>query len=123
MSGRREGTISIYNVDVEAGQAEMGRWVLRPGSFAAPESALLAYRLAFGCLGLGRVYCRTLRENDHVVSFHRSSGLAEAGPAPAVVLRGTSHEAVEQYVTGETWPDVERALDRSAAAAARLLGR
>ena len=48
VSGQREGTISIYNVDVPARQAEMGRWVLRPGSFAAPESVLLAYSLAFG---------------------------------------------------------------------------
>ncbi len=123
VSGQREGTISIYNVDVPARQAEMGRWVLRPGSFAAPESVLLAYSLAFGPLGLRRVYCRTLTENEQVVSFHRSCGLAEAGPAPAVVLDGTSHEAVEQYVTDETWPDVERTLERSAAAAARLLGR
>jgi RimJ/RimL family protein N-acetyltransferase len=121
VNGEREGTISTYNVDPVARQGEMGRWILRPGSFAAPESALLAYRLAFESLGLRRVYCRTLRDNEHVVSFHRSSGLVEAGPAPAVVLDGTSHEAVEQYVTDKSWPDVERALERSATAAARLL--
>ncbi|RYF66077.1 MAG: N-acetyltransferase, partial [Comamonadaceae bacterium] len=39
--GRAEGVASIYNVDTVQKTAEWGRWILRPGSFAAPESALL----------------------------------------------------------------------------------
>ena len=122
VTGAREGTIALYHVDTVMGQAEMGRWVLRPGSLAAPESALLVYKLGFEVFGLRRVYNRTLRDNEHVVSFHRSCGLIEAGPAPSVVLDGVAHDAVEQYVTAEIWPDVMSALNRSVIAATRLLG-
>jgi RimJ/RimL family protein N-acetyltransferase len=49
------GTIGIYDVDAEApGGAEWGRWLIRPGSVAAVESALLMYRMAFEQLGLQR---------------------------------------------------------------------
>ncbi len=120
---RSEGTVSLYHLDPEPAQAEMGRWVLRRGSLAAPESALLAYRVGFERLGLRRIYCRTLRDNGHVVSFHASCGLLDGGPAPSVTVGGVLRLAVEQYVTAETWPDVAARLDRAAGAAARLLDR
>ncbi|HTX00931.1 MAG TPA: GNAT family N-acetyltransferase [Acidimicrobiales bacterium] len=118
-----QGTISLYHLEPSSGEVEMGRFVLRPGSLAAPECVLLAYRLAFERLGARRIYCRTWRENDHVVSFHSSCGLREVGPALPVEVHGTCHEAVEQEVTAETWPAVEARLERAAAAAALLLER
>src|SRR4051794_16740069 len=66
-SGRAEGTIGIYGVDAGRRSAEWGRWVLRAGSLAAVESALLVYRAAFGPLALDEVLCRTLVENAQVV--------------------------------------------------------
>src|SRR5665213_380428 len=59
-TGDRLGAVSLYHVDEELGEAEMGRWVIARGSLAAPESALLVYRAAFEELGLLRVYCRTI---------------------------------------------------------------
>src|SRR4051812_4366856 len=47
-----EGMIGLYDVDIAQAVAEMGRWILRPGSAAAVESALLIYRFAFDVLRL-----------------------------------------------------------------------
>ncbi len=123
VNGEQEGTVSLYHVDPATRQAEMGRWVLRSGSLAAPESALLAYQLAFEVFAVRRVYCLTVRDNKQVVSFHRSCGLTEGGPVEPVELNGVRHEMVEQFVSDETWPNVALRLDQSAHAVARLLSR
>src|ERR1039457_4516855 len=62
----------------------MGRWILRRGSLAAAESALLVYTIAFEDLALDRVYCRTVSANRAVVSFHRDGTL---DPPPRVARR------------------------------------
>jgi len=122
-SGDPHGTIALYDVDLDRSQAEMGRWVLRPGSLAAAESALLAYQIAFATLGLARVYCRTIKNNEPVVSFHRSAGLKDVPTSLRATLAETTYDVVEQEVTRQSWPDVSGILERQAANAARLLGR
>jgi RimJ/RimL family protein N-acetyltransferase len=42
--GRTEGFLGLYDVDGD--RAEWGRWVLRPGSLAAAESAWLVHEAA-----------------------------------------------------------------------------
>src|ERR1700733_7831815 len=54
-SGAAEGVISIYDIDPLGESGEWGRWILKPGSLAAVESAWLIYRCAFEQLGLQRV--------------------------------------------------------------------
>jgi RimJ/RimL family protein N-acetyltransferase len=119
-----EGAIAIYDVDRGGRQAEWGRWILKKGSLAAIESALLIYRVAFDELKLGRVYCRTVSANRSVVSFHTSCGLAmRPDPGIRVNLRGTDYYAVEQYLTEDRWPSVKGVLDQRACSVARLLAR
>ena len=72
ISGKSEGLISFY--DVCDGRAEWGRWVVRKGSLAAPESVYLLYRIAFEQAGLHELYCQTISDNTSVVSFHNSIG-------------------------------------------------
>ena len=67
-----EGLIALYDVDETQRSAEWGRWLLKPGSLAATESAFLIYQFAFDVLSLNQVYCRTVEENRAVVSFHVS---------------------------------------------------
>lgn len=118
-----EGLIGIYDAAIaDTGQqAEWGRWVLRDGSMAAVESAVLIHDVAFGCLGLARLYCRTIAENAAVVAFHDSMGLERVALLPAhFVLGGAPHDAVEHAMTPERWSERRPVM---AAMAARVAGR
>ncbi len=116
-----EGTIALYDVDTEAGTAEMGRWILRPGSLAAAESAFLVYTIAFEDLAVDRIYCRTVSANEAVVSFHDSAGLKVTSEAGQAELGGVVYGVTEQFVDRENWPEVAATLKRGADMAARLL--
>lgn len=117
-----EGTIALY--DVADGKGEWGRWVLRPGSPAAPESALLIYRAAFERLGLDEVYCRTVALNESVLSFHDRCGLSRRGLLRnAVQLADGLVDVVEHYLTAQQWPGACNRLAPQAERIARLLSR
>jgi RimJ/RimL family protein N-acetyltransferase len=119
-----EGTVGLYDLDEAAGAAEWGRWILRPGSLAAAESALLLYRIAFEHLGLNEVYCRTVATNSAVVSFHDRSGLDRAGTVPGVFQLGEARvDAVKHRLRRESWPATRDVLESRAAQAAELVER
>lgn len=109
-SHERHGIAAIYHVDQAARSAEWGRWVLRPGSIAAVESALLVYRCAFEKLSLESVYCRTVLENAQVASFHDSCGLVRRPELLDVELNGMRRRAVEHWLDRTRWPEVEHRL-------------
>ncbi len=91
-----EGLIAFY--DICDGKAEWGRWVMRKDSLAASESVDLLYRIAFEKAGLSELYCRTLAENESVVSFHNSIGEHTRRVIPeAFELDGKQCDAIEQY--------------------------
>jgi len=121
----REGVVALYEVQASAGDAQWGRWVLRGGSNAAVESALLVYRCAFMELSLERVWCRTLATNAEVVAFHDSCGLTRAPDAVWIEHDGEKRAAVEHALKRSDWPHVMRRLDQTAArfARARLKSR
>ena len=97
-----EGLISLYNI--ADGQGEWGRWILKPGSLAAVESALLIYRGAFERLNLASVYCHTLSENSKVLSFHDSCGIQQRQLLPAAVeLNGRTLDMVEHRLDRQRW--------------------
>lgn len=111
---RREGLISVYDVQSASRAGEWGRWVLRPGSNAAVESALLIYRCAFDTLALDRVFSRTLVDNAKVVAFHDSCGL-ERAPAPVTINHnGERRAAIEHSLSRLAWPKLCARLDRLA---------
>jgi RimJ/RimL family protein N-acetyltransferase len=119
-----EGTIGLYDLDRATGRALWGRWMLRPGSLAAPESALLLYRVAFEQIGLSEVYSLTVATNAAVLSFHDRSGLERAGTVSAAFRLGeTWVDAVEHRLRRESWPSTRDVLDSRAAQAAELLER
>ena len=120
----RHGLVSIYNIDPVVQTGEWGRWILRPGSFAAVESALLVYRLAFEYLRLRSIYCITVADNLAVLSFHDSCGLARAASLPRhFELGGVTYDGVKQVCTRENWPIVRSRLEVRAERIARRLSR
>lgn len=106
------GTVGIYDVDVVDASAEWGRWIVLPGSLAALESAWLTYRCGFELLGLEELFCRTVAENEAVVSFHNSTGL-EGEPLPGHFDLGAGPvDAIEHRMSRESWSQVSPRLER-----------
>lgn len=100
--GRMEGVLGVY--DVAGNRAEWGRWVLRPGSLAAAESAWLVHEAAFEVLRLDTLISRTLTENQAVVSFHARYGAETVRILPGYARIGdVVHDAVEARMTRERW--------------------
>ena len=124
-SGITEGVVGIYDYDSAANAAEWGRWVLRHGSIAAIESALLVYRAAFEAVRLDAVYCRTVADNVQVVSFHDSSGVPRANLLEgSAVIRGVAYDQVEHRIDRARFAQMEPRLGQLARrTAARLDGR
>ena len=119
-SGLAEGLIGIYDLKPAESSAEWGRWILRSGSLAAIESALLVYRMAFEILGLNSLYCLTVADNLSVVSFHDSSGSRRSGVLPQHFKLGeVTYDAVKHVCTRENWPAVRNQLQPQA----QLIGR
>ena len=122
-TGAPEGAIGLYGLDLESQEAEWGRWVLRPGSPAAVESAWLIYRIAFEVLHLHLVFCRTLAENVKVVSFHRSCGLELRSTEERLNIGCVERPVVRQELTSGMWDRIGPELDRRAAAYSRIIDR
>lgn len=122
VGGAREGLVAIYNKDDDANTAEWGRWVLRPGSFAAIESAWLSYRVGFEILNLESLYCRTVVENRSVVSFHDSCGAPRRRTlVDHFELSGRKFDAVEHCVDRGIWDAMNSKLENLAKGLARRI--
>lgn len=120
----REGLIGIYDLDRATASAEWGRWVLRPGSLAAVESALLIYRAGFETLGLQALHCLTVAENLPVLSFHDSCGLARLATLERRYTLGDgAHDAVKHGCTRAEWPALRARLEPQAQRIAQRLKR
>jgi RimJ/RimL family protein N-acetyltransferase len=123
-SGKREGTIGIYNLDQERGWAEWGRWIVRAGSFAAVESACLIYRAGFEVLGLHSMYCRTVTDNSATLSFHDGFGLERTRVLPRYFeMESRWLDAIEDVLTRARWDEVRVAPERKAARVASWSAR
>ena len=123
-NGMPEGVIALYDIDPAANSGEWGRWILKPGSLAAVESAYLIYRTAFELLGLSSVYCRTVADNGKVVSFHDSCGITSRRLLPQHFdLGGHRHDAVEHRVDKASWPGIKAQLEKLAQLTARRVDR
>ncbi|MDB2536651.1 GNAT family N-acetyltransferase [Alphaproteobacteria bacterium] len=108
-TGAPEGLIGIYNIDKKSG--EWGRWIIKPGSLMAAESVELIFRFAFEELEFEKLFCRTIAENQQVVSFHDSIGQARnATLSDYILLRGTQYDAIEHILTKDAYIESVRPL-------------
>lgn len=120
--GSTEGFVGIY--DIAGNRAEWGRWVLRPGSLAAPESAWLVHQAGFTVLGLEEMISRVLAGNRAVLSFHARYGVERVRTLPAYArVGGIDHDAVEGRMTPALWATAGPQLRAMAERAAGLLLR
>jgi len=71
-TNRAEGLISIYNISDRRG--EWGRYVIKKDSFAAVESALMCFEIAFEVLNLDEIFGGIIAENTPVINLHKSYG-------------------------------------------------
>lgn len=123
-TGAAEGLVSIYDIDSNAACGEWGRWILKPTSLAAVESAWLIYRCAFEQLKLERVFCRTMADNIKVVSFHDSCGItARRLLAGHFDLGDRRVDAVEHQTDRASWEHIAPQLEKLAQMTARRLQR
>ncbi|WP_135556440.1 GNAT family N-acetyltransferase [Paenibacillus cymbidii] len=120
LSGKRIGVISIY--DIINGIGEWGRWVIEPPWPAAPASAWLIYHVAFDLLKLNSVFCRSVVDNIHVISFHDNSGLerdnVESG---GMVIDGKPYDLMTHVLHHAKWEETQKKLEKSAKVAERFL--
>lgn len=123
-SSSPEGLISLYDVNFESKKAEWGRWILKPGSLAAVESALAIYTFGFEQLQLSQIYCRTVSNNKSVVSFHDSCGIQHRKVLKNHFKIGEHFvDAVEHLIDLQSWPQVQATLKRLAELTSRRLTR
>jgi len=118
-----EGVVSIYDVNLMEACGEWGRWIIRPGSLAAVESAWLVYRCAFEVLKLKYVFCRTVADNKKVVAFHDSCDIPKRLLPRYFEIGGRILDAVEHQVDMRIWNEICNKLERLAQLTARRLKR
>lgn len=120
--GSSEGVVGIYDFDPAWRRAEWGRWVLRPGSIAAVESAMLVHRAAFDHLGLEVLISNTNAENLAVVAFHKSCGIRCSGlQSDYFNINGRRCDAVRHECSRGEWPQLEARLLANSQLVARHL--
>jgi RimJ/RimL family protein N-acetyltransferase len=120
-TGEREGAIAIYDLDEAKKCAEWGRWVMKHGSVAAVESAVLIYQVAFAVLNLEMVYCHTVIQNTQVFQFHKTFGLTTAAILPNYYeFDGRFFDVYEQRITRPEWEKIHAAWQDRADWATRL---
>lgn len=121
--GGCEGLVSIYDLDSALSCGEWGRWILRPGSLAAVESAFLIYRTGFEVLTLHELYCRTVADNKAVVSFHDSCGITNRRLLSGFFsIGGVCRDAVEHRVDIDSWEKIRHRLMRLSQVVAKRVG-
>ena len=103
-NGRAEGLISVYDIDEEKTSAEWGRWLLRPGSLGAVESAWLIYRAAFEVLALESVFAARSRTTFRLCRFTIPAGSRRVPCCRAIsdrrALRGCRRTSSRPAVLG-----------------------
>ena len=123
-SGVPEGVIALYDVSFDQRTGEWGRWILRPGSLAAVESAYLIYKVAFDLVKLESVFCRTVADNAKVVSFHDSCGLPVRKVRKGHFhLASGCHDAVEHWIDRSSWSKLKPRLESLIQLTAKRMNR
>ncbi len=101
-AGLPVGAYGIY--DVARGSAESGRWIIRPEVPAAVPSAILAFDLAFGTLGLKEVRVTTVSTNQSVLSLNKKFGFRQVAiDQGGQVIGGQPVDLVRFVMTAPEW--------------------
>lgn len=77
-SGKKTGTISIYNLAENRKKAEFGRYICT-NTYNAIEAELLLIKFGFEVMGIDEIYCRTAQANEKVWKQHYKFGFTDLG--------------------------------------------
>jgi RimJ/RimL family protein N-acetyltransferase len=103
------GAYGIY--DVKENSAESGRWVIRPEVPAAIPSAIIAFDIAFGTLGLKELRVSTVSTNHNVLSLNRKFGFKQTHiDQAAQIIGGKPVDLVHFLLDGREWPKIRERL-------------
>ena len=103
------GAYGVY--DVRGTSAESGRWITRPDVPAAVPSAIQAFDIAFGRLGLLELRVKTVSTNRPVLSLNRKFGFRQTRVEPAAqVIGGQAVDLVHFVLQGRDWPQIRAGL-------------
>ncbi len=84
-TGEAVGQVSIYHIDREIGEAEVGRFIAAPGASGKGyiRAAIIALaQFAFNELALARLYLEVIGNNDRAIRLYASVGFeVYTGPA------------------------------------------
>jgi RimJ/RimL family protein N-acetyltransferase len=109
LGGTAVGAYGIY--DVVGASAESGRWIIRPDVPAAIPSAIQAFEIAFGRLGLRELRVRTVSTNHPVLSLNRKFGFRRTRVEPAAqVIGGQAVDLVHFVLEAKDWPKIREGL-------------
>ncbi len=107
--GRAVGAYGIY--DVQGTSAESGRWIIRTDVPAAIPSAILAFDIAFGRLGLTELRVKTISTNQPVLSLNKKFGFRQTAVQPAAqIIGGKLVDMVHFVLAGAHWPKIREKL-------------
>jgi RimJ/RimL family protein N-acetyltransferase len=109
LAGTPVGAYGIY--DLLGASAESGRWVIRPDVPAAIPSAIQAFEIAFGGLGLSELRVKTVSTNQSVLSLNRKFGFRQTLVEPAaLVIGGQAVDLVHFVLEARDWPRIRERL-------------
>jgi RimJ/RimL family protein N-acetyltransferase len=109
LGGIGVGAYGIY--DVVGASAESGRWIIRADVPAAIPSAIQAFEVAFGRLGLHELRVKTVFTNRSVLSLNRKFGFRQTRVEPAAqVIGGQAVDLVHFVLEAKDWPKIRDRL-------------
>ena len=109
LGGIAVGAYGVY--DIVGSSAESGRWIIRPDVPAAIPSAMHAFEIAFGRLGLGELRVKTVATNRSVLSLNRKFGFRQARVEPAaLVIGGQTVDLVHFILEAKDWAKIRGGL-------------
>jgi RimJ/RimL family protein N-acetyltransferase len=109
LGGIAVGAYGLY--DLSGRSAESGRWIIRPGVPAAIPSAMVAFDVAFGVLGLSELRAKTVTTNQAVLSLNRKFGFRQTRiEAASQSIGGRLVDQAHFLLEGKDWPAVRERL-------------
>jgi RimJ/RimL family protein N-acetyltransferase len=110
---KREGLTSLLDFNQANRSAQWGRLILRPGSFAAAETALLMLQLAFDTFDLDEVWGTAVSENTQMIAYVESLGFEDRGSV-LIQLDGRAVGGRKHVLTKARWKVYENKVRESA---------
>ena len=103
------GTWGIY--DMQAGSAEIGRWIMLPKTPAAIPSIIPGMDIVFNQLGLQTLRTKVVSSNRRVILLDRQIGFKDTHSEPAAqIIGGKPVDLIHMEMKSEDWPQTRKNL-------------